>query len=321
MLIEHSYRLRWQFGLRLTFAVTAAVFVFAVFLRLEIVNQLNDQMRGYEADVRRLNVQLDGRLTAAAKNEDAARAALTDQLKQLADSQAQLREDTWKSPFKIEEIVGSIVELICLDNATNRKYYTGSGVIVDPSGLVLTNEHVLTSGDGTLIRFCGIGLTEQIAQPPKIDLIGGAVATSHDDDLALLKISEHTDGSPVNRPFAALDLKDAAALARGLRLGDPVYIGGYPSVGADTLTMTEGVVAGRVGEHVVKTSAFIDAGASGGAVFDSQGHYVGVPTAAARGEIGGSLGYIIGADTVEQFLDDYRAGKNLVPPLPAARRK
>ena len=39
-----------------------------------------------------------------------------------------------------------------------------------------------------------------------------------------------------------------------------------------------------------------------GAAFDANGHYVGVPTAAAKGEIGGSLGFLIGANVVQDFL-------------------
>jgi S1-C subfamily serine protease len=56
----------------------------------------------------------------------------------------------------------------------------------------------------------------------------------------------------------------------------------------------------------------IDSGTSGGAAFDADGNYIGVPTAAVSGDIGGSLGYLIGADIVDKFLIDYFANVNLL---------
>jgi S1-C subfamily serine protease len=116
---------------------------------------------------------------------------------------------------------------------------------------------------------------------------------------------------PAEFPF--LSLQDATKASDGLSLGDPIYIGGYPGIGADTFTFTQGVVSGRVGDELIKTSALIDSGTSGGAAFDSGGTYVGVPTAAAKGEIGGSLGYLIGANVIDRFIADFLAGKNKLP--------
>ena len=65
------------------------------------------------------------------------------------------------------------------------------------------------------------------------------------------------------------------------------------------------MVSGRVGDGLIKTSALIDSGTSGGAAFNADGRFIGVPTAAVRGDIGGSLGYLIGADVVDRFLQDF----------------
>jgi S1-C subfamily serine protease len=241
-----------------------------------------------------------------------ARQALSDKLKEIEGNQQQARDSVGRSPFVAEAVASSLVEIICVDNATTDRYYTGSGTVIDKSGLIVTNQHILISSDGTLIRMCGVGITSDVSQPPKIMYLGRLAAADTDLDLALIKISETLAGDVVTEAFDSVDLAGSSDLALGLNIGDPVFIGGYPGVGAETLTLTQGVIAGRVGAHLIKTSAFIDSGASGGGVFNAEGRYVGVPTAAARGDIGGSLGYLIGADAVEIFLQDFRAGKNLV---------
>jgi S1-C subfamily serine protease len=179
---------------------------------------------------------------------------------------------------------------------------------------------VLVNDAGKLIRLCGVGVSSDLTKPPKIAFLARAEAGDADGDLALLKVFERLDGSAVGGDFASLDVSGAATLSGAMKIGDPVYIGGYPSVGADTLTMTQGVVAGRVGADLIKTSAYVDSGASGGAAFDSRGRFIGVPAAAARGEIGGSLGYLIGGPAVQSFLDDYRAGRNLVKSVEPKKR-
>jgi S1-C subfamily serine protease len=213
------------------------------------------------------------------------------------------------APFPLEKMMRPVVEIVCVDNTNKEVYFTGSGTVIDKSGLIVTNEHILLSDNGSQIKFCGIGFTENINVPPRIDFIAATVAVHKEADLALMQINEHVDRKPLPAEFPAVSLIDAAKASKALLLGDTVYIGGYPNVGADTFTFTQGVVSGRVGDSLIKTSALIDTGASGGAAFDARGRYVGMPSAAARGEIGGSLGYLIAADAVDAFLVEYYAGQ------------
>jgi S1-C subfamily serine protease len=209
----------------------------------------------------------------------------------------------------IERVVGAIVELICIDNINRGVYYTASGTVVDKSGLIVTNRHTLRSADGSTIRYCGVGFTSDLREPPKVEYVAETHALHESSDLAILKISERLDGDAIPESFPAVSLIGSKDGTAALSLGDAVYIGGYPGIGAETFTVTEGVVSGRVGSELIKTSALIDMGTSGGAAFDSVGVFIGVPTAAAKGEIGGSLGYLIGADVVDGFLADYLAAK------------
>ena len=319
----------FRFHLRcaLLIAMTAAfVTLFGVlFLSAERMNQLAVSQGGAEAEAHRLQLLLNRQVGEIRAERAGDVAQIEEQLRTIDERQMagdqRAKTAVSKSPFPIESVLGSIVEIVCIDNVNPDIYYTGSGTVIDPSGLIVTNHHVLVSDDKSLIRYCGVGFTNDLHVAPKIAYIGSVVAMRESVDLALLKITEQIDGDPLPKTFAALDLAGAKDASLALNIGDPVFIGGYPGLGAETFTFTSGVVSGRVGNELIKTSALIDSGASGGAVFNADGAYVGIPTAAARGEIGGSLGYLIGANVVNDFMAEYRLGKNLVPPPPAVKKK
>ncbi len=88
-----------------------------------------------------------------------------------------------------------------------------------------------------------------------------------------------------------------------VQIGDKVYILGYPAIGGETLTMTEGIISGYEGNYY-KTSAKIDHGNSGGiAVLGKKNCYLGIPTMAQVGDIE-SLGYILDLTYMEKYLKD-----------------
>ncbi len=302
---------------RLVFALGISAAVFLAILGWRLVAD-----RDREAELQHLNDQLAARQAVLEKRM--ARIEASDRMdKTLLEkrlSELSLKQDTLQAgpasgaaPFAIEKVVGSIVELVCVDNVDREVYYTGSGTVIDKAGLIVTNVHNLKSDDGSLIKFCGVGFTTDLHLPPRIEFVAATAAVHRATDLAVMQIVERLDGQPLPAEFPAISLKTASDTAKGLALGDSVFIAGYPGVGAETFTFTQGVVSGRVGDELIKTSALIDSGTSGGAAFDRTGVYIGVPTAAARGEIGGSLGYLIGADVVDQFLTDYYARRAALP--------
>jgi S1-C subfamily serine protease len=255
---------------------------------------------------------LTARLNRLSAADESNKADLIAQLDRLADRQIAADERSGQPPFEVESLLPSIVEIFCLDNDSDGVYYTASGTVIDSMGLVLTNRHALQSGDGSFIRFCGIGFTEDQRQPPRPEYVAAVMAVHKADDLAVLRVTERVDGQPLDRNFQALPLTEQVSAAEALKLGDTIYIGGYPGLGAETFTFTQGVVSGRVGDGLIKTSALIDAGTSGGAAFDAQGQFIGVPTAAVQGEIGGTLGYLIAADVVDRFLADFFANQDVI---------
>jgi len=292
---------------------------FAVFLalslwRLGMARRDSEERAAASADLERRQARLEQRLVKIEKNSEEDKAALEESIRQLVEKKetAPSAITAKGSPFPVEKTMKAVVELVCIDNNDKETYYTGSGTVVDSVGVIVTNQHILRSDDGSLIKFCGVGFTADIHNPPKIEFVAASRAVHKITDLAILQIIERLDGRPAPKEFPSISMDQTSESSLALSLGDAIYIGGYPGIGADTFTFTEGVVSGRVGTDLIKTSALIDSGTSGGAAFDADGNYIGVPTAAVSGDIGGSLGYLIGADIVDKFLIDYFANVNLL---------
>lgn len=193
-----------------------------------------------------------------------------------------------------ERAIRSVVELVALQESPlgdfrldGRRYAEGSsggsGTIVSPDGLILTNAHVATlasfAGPAPLVEVRVTGRPDEAARPTYL-----AVVAAYDKarDLAILQVVADTRGKPVMSPkLAWLEVGSSDDLI----LGDELAIIGYPAVGGTTITFTAGRVSGFVGENYVgpgrafiKTDAKVSSGSSGGAALDEQGRLVGVPT-------------------------------------------
>lgn len=163
----------------------------------------------------------------------------------------------------------------------------GSGTLVSPDGLILTNHHVAFPDDDA-VKYLGVALIARSDQPPQPAYIATVVADDPYLDLSVLRISHDLDMRPVqagdlNLPFVPLGNSD------NLDVGDELNIFGFPGIGGDTLTFTRGVVSGFTqdaairGRAWVKTDTTIAGGNSGGTGVDENGLLVGVPTRAGAG--------------------------------------
>jgi serine protease Do len=167
---------------------------------------------------------------------------------------------------------------------------TGSGVVADPSGLVITNEHVVGEAAEAWIIF-----------PDGKKLKGQVTARDKAADLALIKISPAA-------PLKAMRFAETAP-----RAGDWAVALGRPH-GAG-LVVTSGVVSSprrRVPykggfRTALQTDAAINPGNSGGALVNLEGELLGLPAAgySAAGPYAG-LGFAVPAAAARAFLNEHR---------------
>lgn len=191
-------------------------------------------------------------------------------------------------------VMRSVVQIVALREGYlggMTSAWTGSGTIVHPSGIILTNCHVanpramgMSSPPADRL---GIAITERSDDAPALSYFAQVVAQDPDLDLAVIRIVADARGRRVGQlNLPAVELGDSDALD----LGDPIAIFGYPGIGGETVTFTSGNVSGFSHERGVqasrawiKTDATIAGGNSGGTAVNREGQLVGIPTQAAAG--------------------------------------
>lgn len=167
--------------------------------------------------------------------------------------------------------------------------WTGSGTIISPDGLILTNDHVVSSTRYDEVVALLVSLTVAQDQPPVDSYYAYVVQADALLDLAVIKPTWDMEGNPLNYdllklPFVPIGDSDS------LDLGEPIAILGYPVIGGGTITLTRGEVSGFTSEEpfgnraFIKTSGTIAGGNSGGLAVDSVGKLVGIPTQIGYGE-------------------------------------
>jgi Do/DeqQ family serine protease len=174
----------------------------------------------------------------------------------------------------------------------------GSGVVVDASGLVVTNNHVIE------------GMSEvKVAFADKREVEATILLRDQRTDLAVLKLN----GSV--KDLASIELADSDKVEIGdivLAIGNPFGVG---------QTVTQGIVSAlartQVGvgdaQSFIQTDAAINPGNSGGALVDMQGRVIGINTAIFS-RSGGShgIGFAIPAAMVRVVLESAKAGAKTV---------
>jgi S1-C subfamily serine protease len=185
-----------------------------------------------------------------------------------------------------ERIGPTVVGLHTAQNG--RRAGSGSGVILAPDGLILTNSHVVGSG-------ARMAVTTADGRHLNARVIGN----DPDTDLALVRVEEDVT-------LPAAQLGDSKGLKRGhvvIAIGNPL---GFES------TVTAGVVSalgrslrarsGRLIDDVVQTDAALNPGNSGGPLVSSRGEVVGINTAIILGTQG--ICFAIASNTAKFVLGE-----------------
>ncbi len=169
--------------------------------------------------------------------------------------------------------------------APQRERSLGSGVIVSPDGIILTNSHVVQNAE-----------TIKVALKDGRDLDARLVGTDPQSDIAVLRVDE--------KQLPAIAIADSSKS----RIGDLVLAIGNPFGIGQTVTMGIISAVGRANmgitdyEDFIQTDAAINPGNSGGALVDMEGKLVGINTAIAS-QTGGyqGIGFAIPSNMAMQI--------------------
>ena len=195
------------------------------------------------------------------------------------------------------------VQIVCTDGSDN--WFSGSGTIIDPKGIILTNRHVV---EGAYMNICFIGFIESISQEPNFGTSGNYnlaevkyQTVSNDMDAAILYLD-----NPTNKIYPYINIWDSNSDA--LQFGDKIEVIGFPSIGGSTITYTSGDFSGFGSvtygtQNYIKATVFINHGNSGGAAYNSKGEFIGIPTFVIQDIT--NINYILSVNSIKDWLNTY----------------
>ncbi len=173
----------------------------------------------------------------------------------------------------------------------NKKVETplGSGVIIDPEGYIVTNEHVISMASKIIVT-----LSDGSTYDAKV------VSTDHASDLAMLEVD-----SPEAFPYVKLGKSEDLMIGETvIALGNPLGFKNSVTIGVLSATDRDLSFRGRYGdvkyEGLIQTDALINPGNSGGPLVNINGELIGINVAIVSAAQG--IGFAIPVDKVKETL-------------------
>ncbi len=163
----------------------------------------------------------------------------------------------------------------------------GSGFVIDPSGIVITNNHVIADANEVMVIFAD-------GQKLKADIIG----KDQKVDVAVLRVKPE-------KPLKSVKFADSDKARVGdwvLAVGNPFGLGG--SVTAGIISARNRNIDSGPYDNYIQTDASINKGNSGGPLFNLDGEVIGINTAIlspSGGSVG--IGFATPANTVQPVID------------------
>jgi serine protease Do len=169
----------------------------------------------------------------------------------------------------------------------------GSGFVISPEGLIVTNNHVIDGADKVTVRF------QDDAKEHEATII----AKDKETDLAVIKID-------VGRKLPVLKFGDSDAIQVGewvLAIGNPYGLDN--TVTAGIISAKHRIIGAGPFDNFLQTDASINPGNSGGPLLNMQGEVIGINTAInAAAE---NIGFAIPSTQAEKIIDQLKEGRSV----------
>jgi S1-C subfamily serine protease len=189
--------------------------------------------------------------------------------------------------------------VVLIDTQTTAGEAAGTGLVLDSSGIVLTNYHVVEGSTSVKVTIATTGDTYD------------ATVIGHDQtaDVALLQLKDAS-----NLDTVTLDDDDEPAVSDDITAVGNAEGQGFLSASTGSVvaldqsidTQSEGTVEGEHLTGLIQMDAYVVGGYSGGALLDDQGEVVGITTAASSG--GNTESYAVPIDDALSVVDKIEAG-------------
>ncbi len=181
---------------------------------------------------------------------------------------------------------------------------TGSGVIVDSSGLIITNGHVVGNAQAVVV----------VLDDGTV-LDGAVTGVDTLTDFAFVEVEADASALP---PVTLGDSSNIRVGQLAISVGNP--LGRFP--GSAAVGIVSGLdrdinvfgrsLSGNRLSHLIQTDAAINSGNSGGALFDGDGELIGITTAEAG--VNDGIGFALPIDLAKPIIEQALAGEEIARP-------
>lgn len=210
-----------------------------------------------------------------------------------------------------ERVGPTIVGIVNLGRATRgvttlRQQGTGSGIIFDKAGLIVTNQHVIDNAAEVRVVF-----------PEGVEVRAEVVGADFITDLAVLRINL-ADLPEGKRDLPVAEFGDSAALLVGelaVAIGNPLGLEFQRTVTAGIISAVERTLTmDDISFTVIQTDAAINSGNSGGALANARGQIIGINQAKITAAGVEGMGFAIPINVARPIIEDLvRYGKVIRP--------
>ncbi len=239
-------------------------------------------------------------------------------LQAMEETKISMLSSTGVSPSMLNSIAPSVVKLYCRTNSQSDSIQKGSGFLYRasrnntklPLYYVQTNLHVIKMADRAKSD-CRILVLPDYNDSSTYLLYKsrGYQSYGEDIDIAFLEpeIVNDLNGGTWNDLVVYARDESETSICDSANIGDHLSILGYPGIGGETLTVTEGIISGfelAQRNRYVKTSAKTAKGNSGGVAIKDSGCLLGIPTWSRRGKLE-SIGRILDLNHLQNIAAKY----------------